>query len=475
MTTNNYDASSVKTLTSVEAFREKIGMYAGGAGLGLDDNTGIVKTFLEIIDNSADEAMNGHGNCIEVSVVIKTDPKSKKDYATYQVRDYGRGIPFDKMENGKSALEVLLSDLHAGGKHSSNSNYKTSGGTNGIGASLTNATSSHFQAKAYRQKKGLQISWKDGKKSQEKEITSPYNNGTEITWIPSLDAFTEADTNIIPFNKLSDLLRVRSFLNVGVKFTLSYKFQSNNITDQEDYFIEFKANSVADFIKYHVKNYCNDSLVKGTPLITYSDETTIKNRDGSQGSMSIDLAFSFTKQYDKGDSVWPFCNLISQLNGGTHLQGFKMGLPGPILKYIQANKTKYLVGPYKNIEPEGIDVNNSVIALINIKHTDPIYSSQDKSKLKNSDVQGLTHRATSHAIKTFLEDKANEKTIKEIINRILRNAKLRKASDTAKTKINKESEKLDSIGRAAKLADCTGKDKTELFLTEGKLSHYCPL
>ena len=450
-----YSANDISVLTAVEAFREKVGMYAGGAGLGVEDNTGVVKTALEIIDNSIDEIMNGYGSEIRVTVKLLNS-----GMAQYTVQDFGRGIPFDKYKDGRSALEVLLSDAHAGGKMSANDNYKTSGGTNGIGASLTNATSSQFMATSVRGEKGYRILWKDGVKAKEDAINLKGNKttGTTITWIPSLEAFTETKTTVIPEDKMISLMRFRSFLNTGAKIVLNYDGEVH----------EFLSNDSFDFIKWEVKNTLKDSLVVGQPRISGHAQRNIKNRDGKDGSIECDLLISFTKTYDKGDAIYPFCNMIQQLNGGTHMQGFKMGLPRPFLKYIEDNKGKFLKGRYAKATPEGIDVNNAVVAFISVKHSDPMYSAQDKSKVTNSDLQGLTQQCVGEMINNWLADKANSKVIPEVINRILRNAMLRKSADNAKNKFNKEDEKYESLNRATKLADCSGKDRTEVFFTEGE-------
>ena len=452
---SSYNASDISVLTAIEAFREKIGMYAGGAGLGTEDNTGIVKTALEIIDNSIDEIMNGYGTEIRVTVKLL-----KNNMAQYTVQDFGRGIPFDKHTDGRSALEVLLSDAHAGGKMSSNDNYKTSGGTNGIGASLTNATSSQFMATSVRGEKGYRILWKDGVKIKEEPINLKGNKttGTTITWIPSLEAFTETKTAVIPEEKMISLMRFRSFLNTGAKIVLNYDGEVH----------EFLSNDSFDFIKWEVKNTLNDSLIVGQPRISGHVQRDITNRDGKPGSMECDILISFTKTYDKGDAIYSFCNMIQQLNGGTHMQGFKMGLPRPFLKYIEDNKSKFIKGRYAKAEPEGIDVNNAVVAFISVKHSDPMYSAQDKSKVTNSDLQGLSQSCVGEMINSWLLDKANAKVIPEVINRILRNAMLRKSADSAKAKFNKNDERYESIGRATRLADCTGKDRTEIFYTEGE-------
>ena len=255
---------------------------------------------------------------------------------------------------------------------SGNSNYRKSGGTNGIGASMVNALSSVFQATVNRDGKQYQLTWKDAVKQG--EMTSKSFNyahtGTTIKFAPNLKYFASAESGIIPLDFMVKLLEERSFLNYGVKTNLIYGEAKHT----------FYHESLAEFVPYIAKQQ-NDDILTKRGIIQFTDTKPTKTRTGAEGECSVQVALSFGKK--TGNVVRAYTNLIEQKSGGSHVQGFKMSIGRPFIKYINDNSANYLKGKFAKLEVSAADVIDSVIAILAIEHPDPIYGSQDKSTLKN--------------------------------------------------------------------------------------------
>lgn len=344
---------------------------------------------------------------------------------------------------------------------SGNGNYKASGGTNGIGASMVNALSKTFRAIVYRNDKKHSITWDDGIKKAEMSISASdkpaKHTGTIISFVPSLKYFNETDTVVIPYEKMKQIIQDRAFLNDGLSITLVYDGQAPE---------KFKyTNGMAAFHASIVSGMKTKLIPKST-VITYDAEKEITQRDGKPGFMAVRIALGFTSKTET--EIRTLTNMIEQREGGTHLQGFKMGIGRPFLTFLNDpdNKSRYLKGKYKSVEPAASDIFPGLVAIIATVHTDPIYSGQDKNKLKSTDMQGFLQTSINNAINTWLQT-ADRIQIDAVINHVLRNAYLRKSSESAIVRVNKEEQKFLELGRAEKLADCTGRENTELIFVEG--------
>ena len=320
---------------------------------------------------------------------------------------------------------------------------------------MVNALSTKFVAISQRDGKKVTIQWKEGVKTDEVEVAATgKKTGTTIMFQPSFKFFTETDNLVIPEEKIIDLVRQRAFLNAGIKFVVTY---NKNVTT-------FCYNSIADYISYICNEEIKDKLVHTGAIITGKIEKEIVTTAKKAGSCEAEIIFGFGSKFD-GEMIHAFCNTIEQKNGGTHVQGFKMGLPRCAIKFINDNAAKYLKGKFKSLEVAGPDVSSGLIAVIAIKHSSPIYSSQDKSKVTNNDIQGVTQSLVSSTFTEWLQK--GGPAVDAVVNRILKNAYLRKSAESAKTRVNKEEEKLMSLGKAEKLADCISRTNNEIIFCEG--------
>ena len=424
MSKNNYTSDNIKVLKGLEAVQKRPGMYIGDT----DDGSGLHQMIYEVVDNAVDEALAGY--CKNIDVILNED-------GSVTVKDDGRGIPVDihKTEN-KSAAEVIMTTLHAGGKFDDNS-YKVSGGLHGVGVSVVNALSEKLEL----------IVYKDGHKyTQEYADSNPIKplekcgntseSGTQIQFLPSLKYFKNLDYK-------EDLIRKRlkelAFLNSGIKITLT-----NDISSKKyEYYYEGG-----------IEQYINEILAGKKEI--HENLVTIQPTN-SKGN-SIELSLKWTNSYT--EQILCYTNNIFQKDGGTHLSGFKSALTRTINNYAAKlnGKTKY--------EITGDDCREGIVAIISVKMSDPKFSSQTKDKLVSSEIKSLTESTLTTKLSEFLEE--SPKDAKLIVAKIQQAAMAREEARKAKDLIRRK----DPLGVAnlpGKLADCQEKDRElcELFIVEG--------
>jgi DNA gyrase subunit B len=423
---NNYDASKITVLEGLEAVRKRPGMYIGGTGLD-----GLYQLFKEITDNSIDEALGGHATTIRITIT---------DQGALSVEDDGRGIPIDiHPKTKKTALETVLTMLHAGGKFG-DGGYKVSGGLHGVGLTVTNALSEWMEVEVYKNGKAHLIGLERGKVTKQfKVIGDSDKRGTKITFLPDKEIFeiTEWD-----FRKIVSRIRQKAFLVGGLRFIL----RDERIEEPHDYEIYFEGG-----LKSYVK-----SLVKSKKLI--GEVFHVKKQ---YESTEVEVGFAYTDSIDH--EITAFANLVVNPEGGTHLTGFKSSLTKCINDY--ARKNDFIKEKDKE-SLTGEDVLEGLTAIISVKIENPQFEGQTKIKLNNTEVSGHVRAVLNEAITQWFEE--NPKIAKSIVEKCLLSLKARKAAKAARESVVRKS-LLDGAGLPGKLADCTSKNPeiSELFLVEG--------
>ncbi len=434
-TSSNYQADSIKVLKGLEAVRKRPGMYIGDT----DDGTGLHHMVYEVVDNAIDEALAGYCNNIEVEINLE---------GTVTVSDNGRGIPVD-MHKGekKSAAEVIMTQLHAGGKFDHDS-YKVSGGLHGVGVSVVNALSEKLHLEINRDGKKYFIEFNNGDaKSALKVVGKSKETGTKITFLPSKEVFSTIKFSSVIINKR---MRELAFLNRGVKISVTdstFKKPKINTFKFDGGILEFV--NYLDDKREKLKNKNGNDLFKKPIYI-----------EGKKNNIDIECALQWNLMYS--EDVYPYTNNIFQKDGGTHLLGFRSALTRVINKY--ANELNLLKKTKLSIS--GDDVKEGLTCVLSIKIPDPKFSSQTKDKLVSSEVRNIVETLISEKLSLWFDQ--NPSISKIILAKIIQAAQARDVARKARENVRRKGA-LELTGLPGKLADCQNskQEGTELFIVEG--------
>ena len=435
MKNNNYQADSIKVLKGLEAVRKRPGMYIGDT----DDGTGLHHMVYEVVDNSIDEALAGH--CKNIDVTINND-------GTVSVEDDGRGIPVDIHKGEKkSAAEVIMTQLHAGGKFDHDS-YKVSGGLHGVGVSVVNALSEKLKLDINRDGKKYFIEFKNGEaKSPLKAVGKSKETGTRITFLPSKEVFSSTKFN---GNVIIKRMRELAFLNKGIRITFTDESEKKSKSSEFKYdggIVEFV--NFLDTKRDVLKNKNDNDLFKKPIFI-----------DGKKNDIEIECSLKWNATYS--EDVYPYTNNIYQKDGGTHLLGFRSALTRVINKY--ANEHNLL--KKNKLTISGDDIKEGLTCVLSIKIPDPKFSSQTKDKLVSSEVRMIVETVINEKLSIWFDQ--NPSIAKIILYKIIQAALARDVARKARESVRRKGA-IELSGLPGKLADCQiGKQEgTELFIVEG--------
>ena len=438
---SQYSADSIQVLEGLEAVRKRPSMYIGDIG-----ERGLHHLVYEVVDNSIDEALAGF--CTHIEVTINKDN-------SITVSDNGRGIPTGMHEKEhRSALEVVMTVLHAGGKFSKDS-YKVSGGLHGVGVSCVNALSDHLVAEVHREGKIFVQEYSKGKPITEVEVKGEASDtGTTVTFHPDAEIFTV--TTVYKYNILADRLRELAFLNKGVSLSLTDKRETVEVADAEgnvtqEYRREvfYSREGLKEFVQYLDADSTVEKLIP-EPICLETDKV-----------IPIEIALQYNTGYR--EKIQSYVNNINTIEGGTHLQGFKMGLSRTLKNYAESN------GLFNKIKADQLapeDYREGLTAVISVKVAEPQFEGQTKTKLGNQEVVSAVSQATANALETYLEE--NPREARSIIEKVILAATARQAARKAREMVQRKTV-MSGAGMPGKLADCSERDpeKCEIFLVEG--------
>ncbi len=425
-----YAADNIQVLEGLEAVRKRPAMYIGDVGV-----KGLHHLVYEVVDNSIDEALAGH--CDTISVIINEDN-------SITVKDNGRGIPTAMhSKEKKSALEVVMTVLHAGGKFDKDT-YKVSGGLHGVGVSCVNALSSDLRATVHREGKIFQQEYKIGVPQYDvKEIGTATDTGTEVRFMPDASIF---ETTVYNYDTLAARMRELAFLNKGITITLT----DLRHTDEEGKHITdkfFSEGGLNEFVLYLDRN--REALLSDTIYF-----------EGEKDGIPVEVAMTYNTSYT--ENIQAYVNNINTHEGGTHLSGFRRGLTNTLKKY--ATESGMLAK--EKVEIEGDDFREGLTAVVSVKVAEPQFEGQTKTKLGNREVTAPVSQAVSGMLSDYLEEHPNE--AKTIVQKVILAAKARQAARKAREMVQRKNV-MSGSGLPGKLADCSSKDPAacEIYLVEG--------